>query len=103
MNNRQSAGKQPEFRPMPLDLNGFESNYEVTSDGRVYSHYMKTFLKPFASTGGYLRVKLNYGSQNKKVMAHRLVAMAFIPNPENKPVVNHKNCIRTDNRVENLE
>lgn len=101
--NGQSAGKQVVFKELPLDLNGYESKYKVTNDGRIYSEYLGDFIKPFYSKGGYVRVKLNYGDRSKKVMMHRLVALAFIPNPDNKPQVDHINCNRADNRVENLQ
>lgn len=101
--NGQSAGKQVIFKDLPLDLNGYETKYKITNDGRVYSEYLGDFIKPFYSKGGYVRVKLNYGDRSKKVMMHRLVALAFIPNPDNKPQVDHINCNRSDNRVENLQ
>lgn len=101
--NGQSAGKQVIFKELPLDLNGYEAKYKITNDGRVYSEYLGDFIKPFYSKGGYVRVKLNYGDRSKKYMVHRLVAMAFIPNPDNKPVVDHINRNRADNRVENLQ
>lgn len=103
ISDSQSAGKRVEFRPLPLDLDGYESKYYITNDGRVYSEYLGDFLKTFYSRGGYVRVKLNYGDRSKKVMVHRLVAMAFIPNPDNKSQVDHINCNRSDNRVENLQ
>ena len=93
-----------EFRPFPEYLEGFEKNYLVTNDGRVFSKKLNDFLKPFISRGGYVRVKVNFNNKSKKYMAHRLVAKAFIVNddPENKTQVDHINMIRTDNRVENL-
>lgn len=101
--NGQSAGKQVVFKDLPVDLGGYESKYKITNDGRIYSEYLGDFLKPFYSKGGYVRVKLNYGDRSKKFMMHRLVAMAFIPNPNNLPVVDHINRNRADNRVENLQ
>lgn len=61
-------------------------------------------MKPYFSKGGYLRIKVNFGDRNKKFMVHRLVAMAFIENenPEILTQVDHIDCNRTNNNVENL-
>lgn len=103
MTNRQSAGKQLEFKNLPIDLDGYESKYKITNDGRIYSEYLGDYLKPFYSKGGYVRVKLNYGDRSKKFMVHRLVALAFIDNPNNKPQVDHIDRDRTNNHVSNLQ
>lgn len=103
--DRQSAAKHDlVFKPFPIDLGGYEQNYKVTNDGRVFSEYMQDFLKPYCTKGGYVRYKINYGDRNKKFQAHRLVALAFIPNndPEHKTQVDHINNDRTNNCVENL-
>ena len=86
------------------DVQGFVGKYRVSADGRVLSmkrkHINERVLKPYLANHGYLLVSLIRG---KWWSIHRLVATAFIPNPENKKTVNHKNGIRHDNRVENLE
>lgn len=88
------------------DIEGYEGLYQVSNIGRVKSlNYNRTgeekILK-LCKVRGYLYVGLCKDGKNKSLKVHRLVATAFIPNPENKPNIDHINTIRTDNRVENL-
>lgn len=86
------------------DVKDYEGRYAVTSDGQVYSYLKKKYLKPETTNNGYQRVCLTTGDGRKKhELIHRLVAIAFLDNPERLPCVNHKNGDRQDNRVENLE
>lgn len=94
------------------DIEGYEGKYAVTTDGRVYSHSRVDargklrkgrWLKPIEHDGGYLQEALCDKGKVKKHFIHRLVASAFIDNPNSLPEVNHINGIKSDNRVENLE
>lgn len=79
-------------------------NYQISNLGRVWSKKSNKYLKPQKDNCGYLRIQL-YMSNGKvrTEKIHRLVAIAFIDNPNNLPEVNHINHIRDDNRAENLE
>lgn len=87
-----------------VDIENYVGRYKISNMGNVLSlDYNGTkkeiVLKNQVQTWGYLSV----GLKNKHFALHRLVAKAFIPNPENKPCVNHINGNKKDNRVENLE
>ncbi len=84
-----------------VDIRGYEG-YQVSNHGRVKNSKTGKILKPYL-TRGYLRVSLYNESGRKCKLVHRLVAEAFLPNPENKPVVNHINGCKTDSNVSNLE
>lgn len=85
------------------DVPGYEGLYKACEDGSVYSCLSKRFLKRTSPTHWYLDITLCKKGVYKPVKLHRIIAMTFIANPNNFPEVNHKNGVKTDNRVENLE
>lgn len=86
------------------DIKGFEGKYAITSCGRVWSYKNNMFLKSHPDKDGYLMTLL-YDSNGKGKMCkiHRLVAEAYIPNPDNLPLVNHKDEIKHHSYLNNLE
>lgn len=92
------------------NIPGYEGLYQISNLGRVKSFkqstkYHKTkeyILTPSIGYHGYCQVTL-YGNTRKKFLVHRLVAGAFIPNPDHLPAVNHKDEDPTNNRADNLE
>lgn len=85
------------------DVVGWEDMYSVSSEGRVYSKHTKTLRKPRTEKLGYLSVDLWNNNYMKRLKVHRMVAQAFIVNPENKPQVNHKDGDKANNKLSNLE
>ena len=90
------------------DIEGFEGLYQVSNTGKVKSlNYRRTgkekILKAYPNGHDYLQVKLHKDGKKKSCRVNRLVAQAFIPNPDNLPEVNHKDEDKTNNCVENLE
>ena len=85
------------------DVVGYESLYAVTPEGDVYGYKRKKFLKPGVNKNGYMYVYLSKDNKLKKHYIHRIVAMAYIPNPENLTEVDHKDNNKTNNCVNNLQ
>lgn len=103
--------KEENWKP----IKDFEGYYEISNFGRVKSldrviessnginkKIKERILKSSENSNGYLIVTLKKNNKRKQFKVHRLVAEAFIPNPEGKPYIDHINTIRTDNRVINL-
>jgi hypothetical protein len=77
--------------------------YKLYEDGNFFSVKRNKFLKITHNSKGYKAVDICVNGFKSKKLIHRLLAKAFIPNPHNKPQVNHINGIKTDNRLHNLE
>lgn len=86
-------------------IKGTEEKYAVSNEGRVVSFWKQKpiIMKPRLCKNGYLALVLYLPTLEKTERVHRLVAMHFVDNPEQKPEVNHKNGIKTDNTATNLE
>lgn len=81
----------------------FTKNYQVDIEGNVYNTRTGHKKRLIKQRSGYFYVELFKNNKAKRYLVHRLVAKAFIPNPENKPQVNHKDGNKTNNHVSNLE
>lgn len=93
-------------------IEGYEKSYEISSCGRIKSKDRKIIdgrnlkgklLKGGSYPNGYRFMNLRKNGVNKSHLIHRLVAKAFIPNPNNYPVVNHLDGDKSNNKLENLE
>lgn len=85
------------------DIPGYEGLYAITEDGRVWSHKSNKFLAFYDNGHGYLYVGLRKDNKTKKYKVHRLVAETYLPNPDNLPIINHKDENKQNNKLDNLE
>lgn len=88
---------------MLKDIQEYKGRYAISDDGQVWSYYSNKWLKQWNIKGCYKQVNFRLNGKLYKYSVHRLVAEAFIPNPENKPEVNHKDGNPSNNNVLNLE
>ena len=79
------------------------NNYIIYRDGSLFSKKRKIFIKPYQGKDGYLYLRFNFDKRQKRLAVHRMLANIFIPNPKNKPEVNHKDGDKLNNCIDNLE
>lgn len=85
------------------DIKDYEGLYAVSSCGRVWSYKSQKFLKPRRAGAGYYFVSLYKNGEGKEILIHRLVAEAYIPNPENLETVDHIDNNKENNCINNLQ
>ena len=85
------------------DIPGFEGLYACDTKGQIWSYYTNKFLSPSKSKRGYLHIVLIKDKKRYDYRVHRLIAMTFVENPENKEQVNHIDGNKLNNNVSNLE
>jgi len=85
-------------------IKGYEKRYSITKDGKIWSHIGKgRWLKLGKDILGYKIIGLYKNGYQRFLLVHRLLAQTFIPNPENKPCINHKDCNPSNNNINNLK
>ena len=89
------------MRELYITIEGFE-NYEVSNKGNVRNKTTKYILKPWIDNKGYYMVSIYEKCKRKNKFVHRLISEAFIPNPENKPCVDHIDNNTLNNKIGNL-
>lgn len=85
------------------DIAGFEEKYQISNKGRIYNKHTGKIANVKSGKDGYVRCNLYMSGKDHMVSVHRLVAQAFITNPENHPQVHHKDGNKGNNAVDNLE
>lgn len=86
------------------EIIGYEGRYGVTEDGRIYSYISHKFMSQKTQKNGYKTVCLSHGDGTRSMeYVHRLVAITFLPNPNNLKEVNHKDLNKGNNNISNLE
>ncbi len=116
MSNKHSISPKSDFKEVWKDIVGYEGYYQISSDGRVKSlrriviringvpqTWLERILDQTINKKGYPMISLSKAQVQRTFPVHRLVAKAFICNPDNKPEVNHKDWNKRNNRFDNLE
>lgn len=85
------------------DVVGYENGYLISSKGRVFSKHRNIMRKTHLNNRGYELCSCYKNRKTRFVLVHRMVALAFIPQPKGKNVINHIDCNTKNNSVENLE
>ena len=108
MPSRRTVSKGVNRIDQMRDTAGYDGLYKIDEYGNIWSINFAggskaKKLKPILSPGGYLYVNIYKNKKHRALRLNRAVALAFIPNPENKPEVNHKDGVKTNNHMDNLE
>jgi hypothetical protein len=90
-------------KKMSISIELFEIKYIILKDGKVFNVEANRISKTRLNEKGYVVVSLMVNNKQYVSRVHRLVAIKYIPNPDNLPQINHINGVKTDNRIENLE